>query len=411
MAFENIQIAYGNVTLDTSGSSFFTLDHDNQRLTEKNSSGTVIFNYLLDASIIEVQSLQHDGYYFWSLEKQGTSGFRVRKWEIGADNLVRVINELSYISGAIDKYNVNAMAVESYGDSLDNAESPGTTSFDVVDGGTVSVGDRITVGPSTAVGYEGLISSVIVTGKPTSTTLEVAPALDRGFSPADPVYFTRSFFVFSDTAPANLTGALYKFRHYDGFPLALNVSNLFGAVRASTFFSGKLLFVKGGEVIWLNPGSQNIFKSQAIENLDQLRGEYLTAYDLTSFSDTLYRLETKHVSFNGGSGEWETEDWAPLFNYNTSSTIPAVYFVAVKAEPPMLHRSAAGIPAAELKSLITVTVLDQFRTPVSSRTVDLTSDGGGLSSAQETTDVNGQVSVEYTADTSLGEVTITADVS
>lgn len=410
MAFENIQIQNGNFTLDRSGSSFFTLANSSQTLIEKNSSGSVIFNYTLSNAIIEVQSLQYDGYYFWSLEKQGTAGFRVRKWRKTAATL-QLVNQYSYATDVINKYNVNSLAVESYGDSLSNVTVAGTTTFGVSDGSVVRVGDRILIGPSTAVGFEGNVFETNVIGKPTATTLTVSPAVGSNFSPLDPISFTRSFFAFSDTAPGGLSGALYKFRHTDGFPLALNVSNMFNLVRGSTFYQGKLLFVRGGEIIWLNPDSQNIFKSQAIDNINQSRSEYHTTYDLSSFSNTIYRLEQQHVFYNQSFGTYSTENWSPSYNFNTSSVIPEVYFVAVKAEPPILHKQASGIPTSENKSKITVTVLDQFRTPVFNRIVDLTSTGGPLSSIQETTDENGQVTVEYTANSSVGEVTITAEVS
>lgn len=411
MAFENIQIAHGNFSMDRSGSAFYTMDHNSTQLIKKDFAGAVIFSFFLATTILEVQSLQFDGFYYWSLERQGTSGFRVRKWEIGSDDLVRAIDTFSFATDVINKYDVNAMAVENYSDTLDNIEVVGTTTFDVVDGSVVRVGDDLIIGPSTAVGFEGEFSSVTVIGKVGDTTLTVSPALDATFSPGDTLVWNRSFFMFSDTAPANQSGALYKFRSSDGFVLALNGSNMFNGVRAATFFGGKLLFVRAGEIIHLNPDSQNIFKSQAIDNLDEERGEHHTAFDLEGFSNTLYRLEQQHVSFNESLDRWETEDWDPLFNINTSSVIPEVYFVAVKAEPPTLHKLATGVAAIDLDSEITVTVLDQFRTPVFNRVVDFTSDGGPLSSIQETTDANGQVRVTYTANASVGEVTITAEVT
>lgn len=408
MVFENIQIEHGNFTLDDTATNFFSLDHDNQQLVEKTPAGGTAFVYLLDEPILEVQSLQHDGYYFWSLEKQGLAGFRVRKWELRIDNILYKESEFSFITGFVDKFDVNAMAVEHYADSFDNGETSGTATFDVTDGSVIRIGDNLVLGPSTAVGFEGTFSFASIVNK-VGDAITISPSLDRTFSPDDPITFSRSFFVFSDLAPAGLTGALYKYRSSDGFPLSLSTSNLFNKVRGTTFFQSKLLFVRGGEIIWLNPTSQNIFKSQAIDNLDEDRGEYHTAFDLTGASNTIYRLEQQHVFADGGG--FSTEDWSPLFNYNTSGAVPAVYFVAVKAEPPIVHKSAAGVPAGELVSNITVTVLDQFRTPVASRVVDLVSDGGALSSVQETTDTNGQIQVTYTASSTAGEFSVTATVT
>ena len=408
MTYENIQIQHGNFTIDRSGSAFYTVDHENVKLIKKDSSGNVIFSFFLATLVLEVQSLQFDGYYFWTLEKQGTSGFRVRKWEIGLDDLVRVVDEHSFISGAVNQYDVNALAVEFYSDTLDNIETAGTTTFDVVDGSVIRVGDEIVVGPSTAVGFEGLYSQTIVINKVGDYTVTVSPALDVTFNPNDEIYFTRSFFVFSDTGPAGQDGALYKFRHNDGFFLSLNSGNVFAGVRATTFFSGKLLFVRAGEVIWLNPDSQNIYRSQAIDNSNESRGEYHTTFDLAGHSNTLYRLEQQHVYYDD---TWKTETWTPVYNYNESGIIPEVYFVAAKAEPPLLHKYEASVDSEDLESDITVTVLDQFRTPLYKRGVDLISDGGSLSSVQEITDENGQIRAVYTANSSVGEVTVTVKVT
>lgn len=412
MVYENIQIQHGNFTIDRSGSSFYTMDHQSTQLIKK-VVGQPPFSFFLATAIIEVQALQFDGYYYWSLERQGTSGFRIRKWEIGTDDLVRVVDTFSFASDVINKYDVNTMAVEFYQDAMDNIETVGTSEFDVDDGSILQAGDEIVIGPSTAVGFEGLYSKTSVIDK-TDETITISPPLTVTFNPNDVIVFTRSFFVFSDTAPANQAGALYKFRYSDGFPLSLSTSNMFYGVQASTFFKNKLMFVRAGEVIWLNPASQNIFKSQAIDNIDEFRGEHHPAYDLAGFSNTLYRLEQQHVYWSESFGRYDTENWSPNYNYNVSSVIPEVYFVAVKAEPPLLHKYTSDIAAEapeELESVVTVTVLDQFRTPVYSRVVDFTSNGGPLNSYQETTDTNGQVRVLYTASAGVGEVTITAEVT
>ena len=411
MAFENIEIEHGNFTFNRLGSTIFTMDHESDVLIEKSLTGTVIFNYLLDTPIIEVQSLQFDGFYYWSLERQGTAGFRIRKWEINSANVVVLVDEFSFATDAINTYDVNSLAVEYYSDSLDNQEVVGTSNFDLVDGETVQIGDVLVLGPSTAVGFEGEYFQTTVTSKTGSNNVTVSPALGKTFSPGDTVVFTRSFFIFSNTAPGGLRGALYRYRYSDGFPLSLNVSGLFADVTASTFFQNKVMFVKAGEVVWLNPDSQNIFKSQAIDNLTASRGEYHQAFDLAGFSNTIYRLEQQKTFFSVSFDDYTTEDWSPLYNYNTSSIVPEVYFVAVKADPPLVPSLKAGVPVQELESEITVTVLDQFRTPVFNRVVDLSSTGGPLSSSQETTDANGQVRVTYTADNTVGDVTITADVS
>jgi hypothetical protein len=207
-----------------------------------------------------------------------------------------------------------------------------------------------------------------------------------------------------------LPGALYKYDAYTGSILSLDTGNLYNLVRGSTFFQANVLFVRGGEVIWLDPDSQNIFKSQSIDNLDTSRSIHTVAYDLAGFSNTLYRLEQQRVYFHDGFGRYESENWAPNYNYNTSSTVPEVYFVAIKADPPVLHHAVAGLSPTPT-SAIRVQVLDQFRTPVFNRLVELSSDGGGLSPIQDNTDANGEITSTYTANASIGQVTVTASVA
>jgi len=405
----NIEIQYGNFTIGNN-SFFYTIDHVAGTLIQKNISGAVIQTYALDTLTQEVISLQFDGYFFWTLDKPISLGFRVRKWEIGSDTIVRVISDYLYPSDVINKYEVYSISVEAYSESLDNLETIGTSVFDVADGQVVSAGDSIVIGPSTAVGFVGEYSFTSVSNK-VGNTLTVSSPLSATFSPGDPIHFTKSFFAYSDSAPGAQAGALYRFDPETGAPMSVDVSNMYGNVRAATFFKDKLMFIRGSEVIWLNPESQTIFKTQAIDNATESRSDYLTTHDINGSSETLYRLEEERVYYNETLSRWETEDWSPLLNLTTSSTSPEVFFVAVKAEPQILHKFTASIATEDLQSVVEVTVLDQFRTPVFDRVVDLTSTGGPLSSIQETTDVNGQVRVIYTANSFPIDVTITAEVA
>lgn len=413
MAYENIEIQHGNFVVDRSGSFFYTINHTAGTLIKKNISGAVVQTYTLNTTTKEVTSLQFDGYYFWSVDNPVLSGFRVRKWEIGTDDLVRVVSDYLYTSDVINTYDVTSIAVESYTDSLDNVEVVGTTAFDVVDGQVVSPGDILIIGPSTATGFVGLYSFTSVISK-VGNTITVNTPLTCTFNPGDPVHFSRNFFAFSDIAPGNLNGALYRFNSNTGALLTLDSSNMYGGVRAATFFKNKIMFIRGSEVVWLNPDSQTIFKSQAINNTTADRTNYIDTFDISGYSETLYRLEQQNVTFNEGLSRWQTETWSPSFNLNTSSFTSEVYFVTLKAEPQIIHKYTSEIEAndpTDLESVVEVTVLDQFRTPISNRVVDFTSTGGPLSSIQETTDTNGQVRVKYTANSVPTDVTITAEVT
>lgn len=412
MTYENIQIQYGNFAIDR-GFDFYTVDHIAGTLIAKTSVGVAVATYTLATSTKEVLSLQYDGYYFWTLDVPITSGFRVRKWEIGADTIVRVVSDYLYSPDSINTYNVNALAVEAYTDSFDNQEVTGTLSFDVVDGQTITPGDDLVLGPSSATGFVGIHNFTTVINK-VGNTVTVNVPLGATFSPGDPISFARNFFAFSDTAPGNLVGALYKYKVDNGNVLSMDVSGMYGGVRAATFFKNKLMFIRGSEIIWLNPDSQTIFKSQAIENGTANRAGYIDTFDISGSSETVYRLEQEHVFYNPTFSRWEAEDWDPLYNYNESGVVPVVYSVAIVAQPQILHRfdsiTDTNFPGS-LDSEIVVTVLDQFRTPVVSKVVDMSSTGGALSSIQETTDANGRVSTTYSANSFVGDVEITVTVN
>jgi hypothetical protein len=410
MVYENIQVEHGNLAIDRSGSSFYTMDHDSNVLIQKNSSGAVIFTYQLDTDVGEVAALKFDGYYYWSLERQGTAGFRIRKWEIGTNDLVELDTEFSYGADVVNTYDCHAFAVEYYKDTLSSALLVGGTTFTVTDGSVIRIGDRLVIGPSTAVGFTGLYEKATVINKVGNTITISSPSL-VSFSPNEPIYFSRNFFVFSDTAAAGLSGALYKFNAFSGLVQSVDINNLYNKVRGAVFFKNNVMFVRAGDVVWLNPASYSITKFQAIDNLTENRGEYIECQDLAGFSDTLYRLEQKKIFFDTGINQFDTEDWSPQFNYITSSTVPEIYFVVLKADPPILPKSVAGIPAADLKSQITVEVFDQFRVPVFNRAVSLASTGGGVSPASGTTDVNGVFRSVYTANTTVGQITVTATVT
>lgn len=410
MALENIDIEHSNFAIDRSGSSFYTMDHTTNELIQKNSSGSVIFTYILAADITEVSALKFDGYYFWSLERQGTSGFRIRRWEIGDDDLVRVFSEFSYTGDIITPFDCHAFAVEYYNDSLSSALLNSGFTFTVTDGDVIRIGDRLVIGPSTAVGFEGEFVKATVVNK-VGNTITISPTSTASFNPNDLIYFSRNFFVFSDDASAGLSGALYKFNTNSGLLQSVDISNIYNKVRGAVFFKNNVMFARAGEVIWLDPDSNNITKSQAIRNLTENLGEHIEVTDLAGFSDTLYRLQQKTTTFNGGTGQYETEDWSPLYNYVTSNTVSEVYFVVIKAEPPIIPRSAAGIDPDDLKSKLTVEVFDQFRVPVFDRAVSLASTGGGVSPSSGSTDVNGVFRSTYTANTTVGQITVTATVT
>lgn len=408
--FENIEINFRNFTVDVlDGSGFYTMDHTNNKLTKKNSSGALVSDNFLNSSISQIYALSYDGVYFWSLERPGSNAALIKKWEIGTDTLVRLLTTYSLVPDAVNKFDSYSMAVEYYRDTLASSGTLGSTTISVTDGSIVRVGDTLTLGPSTGVGYAGLRNRVIVVSK-IGNNLTISPALTVQFNPVDPIYFSRSIFLFSDASAAgNNVGCVYQLDISNAEILAADINQIYGNVRASTFFKNKLMFLRGSEIIWLTPETFRIFKTQGIDNLDGTRGSYQTTYALTGYSDTIYRLERERITYNSGTGTYTTNSWA-TYNFNSNSTISEIFFVRFKADPPVIHKAGTGISPTPTSAL-TIEVLDQFKVPLFGKFVELTSTGGGVSPIQGNTDVNGKFTSTYTADTSAGQVTLTATAS
>ena len=406
MAFENVRVKYGNLAIDfVDGTGFYTFDHEQGILLKKGSDASVIATFVADATFTEIYALEHDGIYLWSLEKSGTSGFTIRKWRLES-GLARLVFARSYVIDSSNQFDVYAMALEHYKDTLSNQLISGSSTIPVTDGDIFRTGDRISIGPSTAVGFEDDVNEATVISV-VGNILNVTTPVSSNFSPNDPIYFSRSVFVFNDRGPtSSKPGSVYKYGAVSGNLLSVNSDGIFYGIRAATFFRDSVMFVKGGEIIWLDPDDQGIDRSQAIDNLVENRTFHYNATDLTGFGDTIYRLEDRKVSLSAGT--YSTETWTGEFNYNTSSVVPEIYFVSVKAEPLIIHRAVSGLIPT---STITVQVLDQFKTPVFNRLVELTSTGGSLSPSSATTDANGVITSTYTANSTKGQVQVEASVS
>lgn len=405
MPYTNIQTAVGNFTIDFDG-IFYSMDHNIGQLVTKNpTTGATTGAFVLDTPIIEVQSLQFDGYYFWSLERQGTSGFRVRKWE-AKNGVASKVSEYAYTSLSTH-YDVHAMCVEAYVDSLQGAALFGTNTFTVADGQSILPGDELVIGPSS--GNEYSFNRVATkVGNVITTTTNLTATIDTGSR----ITFSRYFYAFSDRDPSGPAAKLYSFRTDNGNPQLSNSTNMYDGVRAATFFKNKIMFVKGGEIIWLSPESpESIYRSQGMNEVLTVSGTYQQAFDLAGKSETIYRLNQEHIYYNDTFDRWEEHDWRPLFNYNESSVTPYTFQVAVKVEPQILHRYHVTITGT-LESDIVVTVLDQFRTPVFNEPVNITTAGGGgaIVPTFGNTDINGQVRAKYTASSTVGEIDIIATV-
>ena len=125
MAYENIKITNPNFTVVYG--QFYTFDHNADMLICKTDDGDTIFSYPLSVCLTnEIKVLEHDGYYFWTLENP--SDIIIRRWEV-SDSKCALKQTLTYNSDSYYDYDVNSFAVEHYHTSLASTISSGAVSI------------------------------------------------------------------------------------------------------------------------------------------------------------------------------------------------------------------------------------------------------------------------------------------
>lgn len=148
MTRENIRFQEGNFTGD--GVYFYSILDSAQVLQQKVDDGTVSFSYPLDTAIAgDINGLEWDGVYFWSLEnRSGSDGVTVRKWGIESF-ICKQQQKFEFIDGPTHTYTCNALAIEHFrltvGDNtFGNDLTLGQSSVAISDTAMLAAGDILT---------------------------------------------------------------------------------------------------------------------------------------------------------------------------------------------------------------------------------------------------------------------------
>lgn len=415
MAYENVNISSPNMTGDRDNGYFYSFHTDAGIMSmyqhHKAAPGDPINStYPLDEDIVnDVVCTQFDGYYYWTMERQ-TNGIIIKRWEL-ISNILYKRDTFSYSDSFAVSYDAYSFTVDSYNDQLNGQALSGTATITVADGDVFNIGDTIVLGPSTNESFTGEHESADITNK-SGNVLTLSVPLVKSFGASDKIYTIRYFYVFNKYSPYDDSkGSLLKYVWDSGVLESYSSSHMYGDVTASCFYDGRVLFVKGNEVIFITPDTLAIFKYMSIENLDLNRADNIATEAMWVYSDVLYLLQSKYVYFDAGEDEWAEEVWSDKYNYVTSSLLPVTYFIEVRAEPPIIHAVAApSVPTTT--SNITVTVLDQYRTPiVGGVTVNFTTTHGTLVPNTGTTDGStGELTVVYNGTSAAADVEIKATV-
>jgi len=403
MALENIRAEDGNVCTDRTHSRVATFSTDEQAVLEKNkSTGAVEVSWPTDTLFTDVFSLEFDGYYWWTLERQD-GAITVRKWEKDSGIFAKLVTTYSFSSEPVLPIDAQSMAIEYNTTTVDIPAGPAVNILSVDDASNFILGDDLVIGPSTAGGYTDNYDKVTITNID-DNDIHFSPALSNRFNSGNAIYSPRAIWVVNDGGDVEDNGSLIKYSAKTGALLAVDYHTLYKNVSAATYYQGKLLFVKGNQVFWVTPSSFSLFKVMAIDNLRSDRSSLSTVYDLYGYGDFIYRLQREATHMPSLS--WITETWS-TYNLVSSTTVPEVYMIAVSVDRSVMHAVSPPVVPSNSSQVICY-VYDQYFTPVFGKTVDFSADKGSLTSIQEVTDTNGFCTTVYNADTSLGLVTVTA---
>lgn len=422
---QNIRLINPNVTrID---GYFYSFDEETDAMIQKTDDGTLAFAYPLDSPISsQVTSLEYDGESFWTMENiDGTpaNGFRIRRWVIS--NFVMVLQQtFTFATDSQDTFESEAFTIEQYEGDVTSGATENTSTLTVDFPSSVfallTPGTNIFLGPSTKAGFEGETERATVASTGPGTTVTLSAPLSSGYSTTDTVVFSKNIWFFNQHYLKETdAGGLYKAAIADGSILSRTKGGAYKDINAAGFvdltgtFSGSLtvhnkpsflVFIRTNSLLFIDVLDSNLTTelSSIQNNLSPDTTEVYDVEDMAFEGDTIFRLQTK-FNING------TETNESTFNYQLATFNPFPTAIALTADPAILPADNSST------SLITATVTDQYALPfvkTPAATIQMTATQGTLSTTGfQSLDGNGQATNTYTADTTAGLVTITAEVN
>ena len=416
MAYENIQVAYPNFTGEDG--YFYNFDHNQDNLVVKTDDGNVAFTYPLDTALSnEVESLEFDGFNFWTLENPGGS-IIMRRWQI-RNYVCTLENTFTKNSDGSNTYDAESFTVEHYHFQFSSPESVGQTTLSCDDpaaivadiSSKVSSGNTVRLGPSTVGGYEGEWEEFSVVSAGVGT-INVSPGITNAYAAGDPIIVYKYIWTFNNYNGVASEGALYKFDAYTGSFITKFGGNEYDNITACTFaviedgltnVVNALAYVRGSNMLFKDVASATLenYGSMAMDNIESNDITIIPVYDLVIDGKNVYRLQRK-ATYYGSTTTFADS----AYSYQLATTTPFIHSISLQAAPAVIPADA-GVST----SLITGVVKSQFLLPIVGKLVTFAEDdsNGYLTGTNpDTTDADGVVTITYHSGTTAREVTITA---
>lgn len=410
MAYENIRLRKRNVVMVDG--YFYMMDDNVDSLLVKTDDGTQAFTYPLDTVIEnEVVSLEYDGRNFWTLENLAGNDIRIRRWYL-YNHVCRLRNTFNFVESGSHKYDSNAFTVEHYHIKFSSFEDVGESTLSISDGSKLDSGLTVTLGPSTATGYEGRIEEFSVQSAG-SDWVAINGTTTCAYNSDDPICFYKRIWVFNNyNGTDGSEGALYKISSIGSYQYKYPSGN-YKDIEACTFYdmydsdsrstwSNAICYIKATNMIFLNPDTMTSFGSMTMDNIEDDLATIISISDVTIEGSNVYRLQTK-ATYYGATASFV----AGPYNYQLSTTDPFITSISLKADPAIIPANGVNLSA------ITAIVKDQFDNPVYPKLVYFTDDDpdGAIITPIVNTDANGVAQTNYQAGVTSREVKITATAS
>jgi len=353
MGKENIKFSRKNIAIQDG--YYYYFDERNDTLYKKVSNGKTAFTYPLEPPLgtKQVESLNYDGYYFWTLQEGTTSeDVVVKKWKI--ENFICILADtFDFIHDSSNKYDCPSFSLEYYNTTLSyelpshSTELTVSTFGDKIESGTV-----LTLGPNAANQYE----DVTVTG-----TLGVNGrfGLDfytsHSYNSGTPIYFSKNLWLVNHFIYTSTGGALYKInlpnKHQE---YVLEDSDL-ELAEASCFYNTVdnqyILFPVGNVLRFFNINTLVVEKSMLMDNIRTNQSTIIPIYALKVVDGSLYRLQEEATYFSQNNS-------FSSYNYQLSPLRPFVDSVTIDVAPKILPSNGMNIAD------VVAVARDQFDDPI-----------------------------------------------
>jgi len=419
MAYENVRIKESNMTVVDG--YFYTFDTTMDALLKKNGEGQAVMTYPTDISLDqEILSLEHDGVFFWSLERKGSNdGLILRKWKVSA---FQALNgpyfSITMTDDASNIFDADAMSIEHYHCSFEEQELSGSNPIKIADLSDLTFLDTpsdimLTLGPSTHSSNMGATEEVTISSR-SGNSITLTGGTTYSYEAGDPINFYRYAWFFNNYNGTNGdAGAIYRVSLYPPYPvLNMTSGGTYQNVTACTYiyydaaapYGDYLVFVKNAQLLFMDVNNSfAVVKSMVMNNVEPNQSTVIPVHDIAVEGDNVYRLQQK-ATIDGVLYSWSN----PSYNYQQTTLTPFVHSINVGADPIVV--AADGVQT----STITAVVRDQYDVGVGSgKRVDFSDDsatGAIAAPGWANTDADGKAVIQYTAGTEAEVVTITAQV-